>query len=140
MLILIKPAMALWHSTNNKNRPVDRHCSTRTILCEHSRTPVIGNCSYRVPLMVPKLTFYFKTLKFATRAVCDSHGPWGVLATAGPASDTRAPVCSLPVEGQNKPHPFGGFAGSFKPPWTTQIATESPFNVENDGAYLRCEF
>jgi hypothetical protein len=41
-------------------------------------------------------------------------------------------------EEQNKPpHPFGDFTGSFKAPWSTQIATENSFNVENDSAHLR---
>jgi len=30
-------------------------------------------------------------------------------------------------------------SASFKAPRPIQIATESPFNVENDGAYLRCK-
>jgi hypothetical protein len=34
---------------------------------------------------------------------------------------------------------FRGFARSYEAPWHTQITTESPFKVENDGAYSRCE-
>ena len=34
---------------------------------------------------------------------------------------------------------LGAFVSSFKAPWPTQIATESPLNVENDGACPRCE-
>ena len=65
-------------------------------------------------------------------------GPGAFLQQQGHPRDMAPGRVS--VEGQNKPpHSFGGFAGSFEAPWSTQIATESPFNVENDGAYLRCE-
>jgi hypothetical protein len=65
-------------------------------------------------------------------------GPGAFLQQQGHPRDMTPGRVS--VEGQNKPlHPFGVIAGSFKAPWPTQIATESPFIVENDGACSRCE-
>ena len=61
-----------------------------------------------------------------------------VLMTAGPAQ-RNAGTALYGERGHNTVRYLGAFVRSFKAPWPTQIATESPLNVENDGACPRCE-
>jgi hypothetical protein len=81
------------------------------------KTPVFALKVYR---HYPNATILFYKVKIRTRAVCDyPHGPWGVLATAGPAQRRGhgEPPGRVSVKGQNKPpRPFGSFTGSIKAP------------------------
>jgi hypothetical protein len=83
------------------------------------------------------------SLNLCTRRYSTRRYPQGptapvVLMTAGPAQ-RNAGTALYGERRYNTVRYLGAFVRSFKAPWPTQIATESSFNVENDGAYLRCE-